>query len=152
MTYILDTDMIILLVRGLKSDSRGWMKTGAQLVLETAKKRAAAGDSVGISAITRAELEYGAEKCVNPDHERACLEKILAPFDAFDFTFEAAATAYGPVRAGLESVGVPIGAMDLLDLLIAAHALSLNAILVSGNAAHFDRVKGLRVENWAKAE
>ena len=148
MTYLLDTDMIILLVRGLKPGSRRDLRREAQSVLERIQTRVAAGDVVGISAITRAELEHGAAKCGNVAHERACLEKVLTPFEAFDFTFAEAAIAYGTIRADLELLGVPIGAMDLL---IAAHASALKAILVSGNTAHFGRIKGLRVENWGQS-
>ncbi len=56
-----------------------------------------------------------------------------------------AATEYGNIRALLEANGTPIGAMDML---IAAHARSLGAVLVTNNEKHFNRVKGLKVENW----
>jgi tRNA(fMet)-specific endonuclease VapC len=58
----------------------------------------------------------------------------------------AAALAYGDMRAGLERRGQPIGP---LDLQIAAHAMSLNAILVTNNEREFRKVAGLTVENWA---
>jgi virulence-associated protein VagC len=64
----------------------------------------------------------------------------IVPFDAV------AAAAYGPVRAALERQGTPIGAMDML---IAAHALSLRLTLVTNNTREFARVQGLSVENWA---
>ena len=56
-----------------------------------------------------------------------------------------AALAYGPVRAFPERQGTPIGAMDLM---IAAHALSLRVTLVTNNVREFGRVQGLNVENW----
>ena len=64
--------------------------------------------------------------------------KIL-PFD------EKAATEYGDIRATLEKHGTPIGANDLL---IAAHARSLQLTLVTNNLKEFERVAGLQVENW----
>ncbi len=62
-----------------------------------------------------------------------------------DFNFEAA-EEYGKVRSDLEKKGTPIGP---LDLLIAAHAKSLNVILVTNNENEFSRVVGLKIENWA---
>ena len=58
---------------------------------------------------------------------------------------EAAAEHYGDIRAALERRGKPLGAMDLL---IAAHARSRGATLVSNDVRHFRRVKGLLVANW----
>ncbi len=60
-------------------------------------------------------------------------------------TDEAAAEHYGALRAALEKVGTPLGAMDMM---IAAHARSLGATLVSNDVRHFDRVEGLLVANW----
>jgi tRNA(fMet)-specific endonuclease VapC len=56
-----------------------------------------------------------------------------------------AASIYGRVRAALEKEGTPVGPNDML---IAAHALSLGLILVSDNVREFNRVKGLKLENW----
>ena len=63
----------------------------------------------------------------------------ILPFDA------PAAATYGPIQATLERQGTPIGAMDLL---IAAHAVSLGVILVTKNPREFRRVSDLQVENW----
>ena len=60
---------------------------------------------------------------------------------------EKAAFEYGKIRAQLEKEGNLIG---ILDMLIAAHAKSLNAILITNNEKEFKRVKGLAVENWCK--
>jgi len=59
-----------------------------------------------------------------------------------------AADAFASVRASLERSGIPIGVMDTM---IAAHALSTSAVLVTNNVRHFHRVKGLTVENWMRA-
>jgi len=61
---------------------------------------------------------------------------------AFDRTAD---SEYGDIRAALETNGTPIGPNDLL---IAAHARSLGAVLVTANTGEFERVPGLQVENW----
>jgi tRNA(fMet)-specific endonuclease VapC len=58
-----------------------------------------------------------------------------------------AAQAYGSIRSHLKKKGTPIGAMDLLT---AAHALTVGSILVTDNVAEFKRVPGLKIENWVK--
>ena len=105
----------------------------------------AVGD-VGLSVITLAELEYGASKSRHPIKNRAALELFIAPLEVADFD-RPATLAYGRVRAVLEERGNPIGSMDLL---IAAHALSLGVKLVTNNVREFARVPGLRVENWVQ--
>ena len=99
---------------------------------------------IGISAITLAELEYGAAKSAQPKKNREALEEFVSPLEVAPFDRNAT-EAYGTVRAALEKKGRPIGAMDLL---IAAHALSLGARLVTNNEREFRQVPGLRVENW----
>ena len=68
-----------------------------------------------------------------------CAPLAIEPFDAL------AAEVYGTIRATLEAAGTPIGP---LDTLIAAHALSIDATVVTANVREFKRVPGLRVENW----
>lgn len=99
---------------------------------------------IGISVITLAELEYGASKSGYPTKNRAALEQFISPLNVAPFDKQATAS-YGKIRALLEKRGTPIGAMDLL---IAAHALSLGVRLVTNNVKEFKRVPGLRVENW----
>jgi tRNA(fMet)-specific endonuclease VapC len=99
---------------------------------------------IGISTMTLAELEYGAARSAQPRKNREALEQFVSPLDVAAFDREAT-EAYGRVRAALERKGLPIGAMDML---IAAHALSLDANLVTNNEREFQRVPGLRVENW----
>src|SRR5438094_202498 len=78
-------------------------------------------DDIGLSVITLAELEYGVAKSSRPATNREALEQFVSPLDVT--TFDRRATiAYGKLRATLEKKGQPIGS---LDLLIAAHALSL---------------------------
>jgi tRNA(fMet)-specific endonuclease VapC len=100
---------------------------------------------VGVSAITVAELEYGAAKSSHPEAARDALADFLLPLEIAPFD-EAAAREYGRVRHDLERRGTPIGP---LDTQIAAHAVSLGATIVTANVGEFRRVKGLVVEDWA---
>ncbi len=102
--------------------------------------------SVGISSITLAELNYGMAKSVHIEKNQEALLKFLTPIEILDFNFEAA-EEYGKIRSNLEKKGMPI---DPLDLLIAAHARSLNIVLVTNNENEFSRVTGLKIENWTK--
>jgi tRNA(fMet)-specific endonuclease VapC len=99
---------------------------------------------IGISTITLAELQYGAAKSAHPRKNREALEQFVSPLEVAPLD-QPATAAYGRIRTTLEKRGRPIGAMDML---IAAHALSLGAILVTNNKREFDKVSGLRVENW----
>jgi tRNA(fMet)-specific endonuclease VapC len=99
---------------------------------------------IGISSVVAAELAYGVAKSQS-ERNRAALEMFMAPLEILPFD-EKAVWAYGELRAGLERQGQSIGA---LDTMIAAHALSLDAILVTNNTREFDRVTSLRLENWA---
>lgn len=103
------------------------------------------GDVV-ISSVTLAELAYGCQKSKR-DGEFAKLRKLLAWIPAVDFNVQAA-FQYGRVRAELERNGMVIGAYDMM---IAAHALSLGLIVVTGNEKHFLRVRGLKTENWIQS-
>jgi tRNA(fMet)-specific endonuclease VapC len=99
---------------------------------------------IGISSITAAELAYGVNKSRHVTKNRLALEQFLAPLEVAAFD-QAAAWSYGRLRGQLEAKGTPIGSMDML---IAAHALSLGVRLVSNNLKEFRRVPGLRLENW----
>jgi len=103
------------------------------------------GDA-GVSSITIAELEYGAHKSSNPERNLRALAQFLLPLQSVNFD-QAAASAYGELRALLERKGTVIGSMDML---IVGHAISLNIPLVSNNTREFNRVPKLQVENWAK--
>ena len=96
---------------------------------------------VAISAITAAELLYGAALKASEQRavERALASIAIAPFDL------RAARVYGEVRSALRRRGTPIGP---LDTLIAAHAIALGIPLVTNNVREFGRVPGLKVENW----
>lgn len=130
MKYLLDTDHCIALAK----------KNPA--LIEALRKHPPS--KVRMSSISVAELHYGAAKSLHADAAEANLRRIfktllVVPFD------EAAAEAYGAVRAGLEKRGAPIGP---LDTLIAAHALSLGWTLVTHNIREFKRIPTLAVEDW----
>lgn len=99
---------------------------------------------IGISVITLSELFYGVRKSSFPEKNLEALKNFLIPFDIFEFDFNCA-VVYGKIRNELEKAGTPIGS---LDMLIAAHALSLNNILITNNEKEFGRVKDLKTENW----
>ena len=105
--------------------------------------RTPVGD-IGISAITLAELEYGAAKSSRPNQNREALRGFISPLEVASFDSSATA-AYGRIRALLERKGLIIGSMDLA---IAAHAISLGVRLITNNEAEFKRVPGLPVDNW----
>ncbi len=100
---------------------------------------------LGISVMTLAELEYGVSKSSRPTKNRDALDQFISPLEVAPFDRQATAS-YGKLRTTLEKRGQSIGSMDLL---IAAHALSLDVRLVTHNVREFGRVPGLRIEDWA---
>lgn len=98
-----------------------------------------------ISSVTYAELVHGVEKSKATEKNRVALALLLANIDIVSFD-SLAAQSYGKIRADLEKAGTPIGP---LDMMIAGHAKSLNYIVVTNNTKEFERVKGLKLENWA---
>ncbi len=97
-----------------------------------------------LSSIVLAELQFMVVKSAVPQSKREQLLRFLLQFHVAPFD-EAATIAYGQVRHQLERRGSPIGP---LDTLIAAHAISLKATVVTNNIKHFGQVPGLVVENW----
>jgi len=127
--FMLDTDTVSFALRGFGG-------VGERLLEQTPSE-------VCISAITLAELRYGA------DHRGS--RKLHGIIDAFVSGVmvvpfeEAAASRFGSVGATLVREGTPIGDFDAM---IAAHALALDVTLVTNNTKHFSRVHGLRIDNW----
>jgi tRNA(fMet)-specific endonuclease VapC len=100
-------------------------------------------DAVCVSIITAAELRYG---CARKGSAKllANVEAILGSIQVLALDVPADAE-YGGIRAELEAAGKPIGPNDLL---IASHAYTLGAVLVTANTGEFTRIRGLEVENW----
>jgi tRNA(fMet)-specific endonuclease VapC len=101
---------------------------------------------IGVCSVVAAELADGVARSGSARNRQA-LELFLAPLAILPFD-EAAFWAYGDLRADLERKGTPIGS---LDTLIAAHALSQQAPLVTNTISEFARVPGLRLDNWVPA-
>jgi len=132
MRYLLDTDICIYTINQRPPG-----------VLERFMRHA--GDGLGISAVTAAELHYGVAR-TGSQRNREALARFLdllevVPFDA------SAAEVFGALRAWLAIQGTPIGPCDTQ---IAAHAQALGVALVTNNTREFSRVPGLRLENWAE--
>lgn len=98
---------------------------------------------LSISSISASELTFGVEKSGSLRNKNA-LDKFLAPLDVLPYD-ESAIWHYAKLRQSLQSKGQMIGS---LDMLIAAHALALDTVLVTNNMKEFERIDGLKLENW----
>ncbi|RLB70112.1 MAG: VapC toxin family PIN domain ribonuclease [Deltaproteobacteria bacterium] len=133
MKYMLDTNICIYIIK----------KKPAHVI---ERFRQTPISQIGISSITLSELEYGVAKSSKPDQNQFALAQFLAPLEISSYGDEAA-QQYGMLRALLGKQGTPIGS---LDMLIAAHGLSINCILVTNNEKEFNRVPNLKIDNWVK--
>jgi tRNA(fMet)-specific endonuclease VapC len=133
MKYMLDTSTCIYIIK----------RKPAQVIDRFRKLQVA---QVGISTITLSELEYGVIKSSRPEQNHLALVQFLAPMEILSYGDEAA-QHYGRLRVYLEKQGTPIGA---LDMLIAAHALSKDCVLITNNVKEFERVPNLKINNWIK--
>jgi len=132
MKYILDTNICIYIIN--KKPDKVLRKFELYPVYE-----------FGISSITHAELQYGVEKSKNKITNQAALDEFLLPLTILPFQGKRLVTCYGEIRVSLESKGQTIGP---LDMLIAAHALSLDLTIISNNIKEFSRIPTLKSENW----
>lgn len=130
MRYLLDTNVLI----ALSKERPGLLERLARYPT----------DAILLSSVVVAEIEYGIAKSVRREHNRRVFDTLLAGFQVVAFDAEAA-WVYGPIRSRLERLGRTIGPHDLM---IAAHAYSLGAVMVTDNTDEFSRVDGLVVENW----
>jgi tRNA(fMet)-specific endonuclease VapC len=103
-------------------------------------------DDIALSVVTVGEIEFGLSKRMPPPRIAARIVAMRQSFRILTLD-ERAASAYGRLRQQLQSQGIPIGPNDLW---IAAHALSEDLTVVTGNTREFARVPGLRVENWLR--
>jgi len=136
-TYLLDTNIISHLMKDVGSDSLNRYRARLQSEPDCA---------VVTSVVVQCELMFGLARRPSPRLEKAyALQMEYLPAIPLD---ESVCAHYAKLRTYLEQAGTPIGANDTL---IAAHALALDATLVSADSA-FSRVPGLRLENWFEAE
>ncbi|MFK0166535.1 type II toxin-antitoxin system VapC family toxin [Rhizobium sp. NPDC090279] len=132
-SHLLDTNAVIALI-GRKSDRL------AARIFESEQ------GSIALSAIVVHELYYGAHKSARIEHNLETLRLLLADFSILDFDRNDAFVA-GEVRAALAAKGMPIGPYDVL---IAGQAKARGLILVTNNVGEFNRVAGLRIEDWTR--
>ncbi len=128
---MLDTDIVSAI---LKSPDG----TAAEVL-----KRVAPQNEIGVSIITAAELRYGTAKKGSAKLLRN-VERLLSALEIYPL-LSPADMHYGGIRSELESAGQAIGPNDLL---IAAHAIAIGAVLVTANGKEFARVRGLEIQNW----
>jgi len=133
MKYMLDTNTCVYIIKRKPPD-----------VIERFKEIEIS--QIGISAITLSELLYGVSKSSKPKQNQIALAQFVAPLEILPYGDEAA-QYYGSLRTRLENQGSPIGS---LDMLIAAHALWLDCILITNNEREFNRIPNLKTDNWVK--
>ena len=131
MKYMLDTNIIAYAKNNRPAQ-----------VLERLKQQDP--EDICISSITMAELEFGVYHSAKPEQNQVALMLFLSRIQIVPFGVDAA-IEYGVIRADLTRKGTLIGANDLL---IVAHAKALGLTLVTNNTREFERVEGLKLENW----
>jgi len=130
LTYMLDTNIVIYVINRRPPG-----------VLHTFNEHA---DRMAISAVTYAELLYGAEKSAMPARNIRIVDDFVSHLKILDYDKKAAAH-FGHIQAGLQRTGQPIGVNDMH---IAAHARSQGMVMVTNNMKEFERIEGLLLENW----
>lgn len=130
MMYLLDTNICIYLINHKP-----------QQVFERFRQYQLG--QLAVSSITASELAFGVEKSGSERNKQA-LKKFLSPLEILPYD-EQAIWHYAQLRHDLQSKGQTIGS---LDMLIAAHALALDVVLVTNNTKEFERIERLKLENW----
>lgn len=131
--YLIDSNILIDFLRGKNKYALQMLRTSD-------------ADIFKIPSIVKAELLLGVEKSSDPGNNRLRAELLLLPFETLPFDGRCA-LHYARLRAYLEDKGMGIGANDYI---IAACAMAYGATVVTNNAAEFERVPGLSVEQWAE--
>ena len=130
--YLVDTNIL------------GYFARNSSAALQKRMLTALKKQEVAISAITRAETRFGQALLQAEDKRRRTIDLLLNELPVLPWTSEAA-DRYGEIAAHLQQTGQPIGDIDTQ---IAAHALALGLPLVTHNTRHFQRVPGLKLEDW----
>ena len=129
--YLIDTNICVYLISGKYEQVN-------QRFLSIAP------DQIAISAIVAAELAYGVEHSRHVQENRKRLDVFFEGVPILDWSKQTI-WHYAKLKSQLRNAGTPIGE---LDLQIAAHALALDAVCVTNNTREFERIEGLRLENW----
>ncbi len=132
MLYMLDTNICIYIIKQKPLD----------VINKFTKLKP---EQVSVSSITVSELQYGVVKSQHKTKNNYALQEFLSPLNIEPFDFNSA-LIYGELRLRMEKSGKQIGSFNTL---IAAHAISIGATLVTNNLKEFQRIKGLKLENWA---
>jgi len=132
LNYMLDTDISIYVIKNRPQAARErFQQYQGQLC---------------VSSVTVMELLYGVEKSTQRERNLRDIEGFIQRLEVLDYNEKAAAHT-AQIRAELEQLGTPIGAYDQM---IAGHARSYGLIVVTNNSREFQRVAGLRIENWTQ--
>ncbi|RJP84153.1 MAG: type II toxin-antitoxin system VapC family toxin [Desulfobacteraceae bacterium] len=130
--YLLDTDIIIYSLKG------------NQAVVRNLQRHL--NDPLHISAVTLMELYYGAYKSSQVESNLAKVKAIESSMDIVPVS-QGLVEIFGLLKSNLEKTGTPL---DDFDLVLGATALSRNLVLVTNNTKHFQRINGLKMENWSQ--
>lgn len=130
--YLLDTNILIYAQRGNANVLKRMQEMGR--------------DQIVLSSVVVAELAFGVEKTLHKDRNMAALRNLLSSFQIQDWD-ESAAWIYATHYHRLRVAGTPIG---IHDLQIGCHALAVDAVCVTNNTREFERIDGLKLENWVQ--
>ncbi len=130
MKYLLDTNIVIYYLKG-----------NSQVIEKVRKTKVR---SLCISVVTLSELYYGAYKSSKTEDNINKLREVIENLFVFSCD-EGIAEEFGKIKSSLISQGIPI---EDFDILIAATAIKHNSVLVTNNFRHFERIPGLKLENW----
>jgi len=132
MMFLLDTDTCVFWLRGRAAVH--------------ARLAAVGPEALSISAVTLAELRYGADCSAQPDANHRAIDDFVSGVDVLAVDADIA-RAFGEIKAQLRRLG---NLIEDFDLLLAATALTNNLTLITNNTAHFGRVGGLTLDNWVQ--
>ena len=132
MAYLIDTNIIIYSIKGNPAVHDNFLKN------ENIPK--------SISVITYGELLFGAKKSQNYEKNIAIVYRIKELFPIIDID-KAIIETFSELKASMQKSG---SAIDDFDLLTASTALTMNSTLITNNEKHFNRIKGLKTENWSR--
>lgn len=133
MLYMLDTDVSSYLLKGRSPEIQAHVLSVGP-------------DEICISAITKAEMLYGLKRLPDDHRLQIIVRRFLKIVTILPWNVDAA-EYYAEIRHQLVTKGQPIGEMDMM---IAAHALSVDATLVTNNVRHYQRIGALRIEDWTE--